>query len=148
MCVLGQLETLCRPRSGHCRGGEAAGRDASEVAVREAARGAAAAAKQNLSREKNYLRLHLQTLGDWNRGRLRRERRRKEIFVVSFLVAVQHKARLLGRQIRQSHGKSVSLHTGHRVTRCFALLKAKSSDTPRFKIELPLILQLAEKSCN
>ena len=48
--------------------------------------------------------------------------------MVSFLVAPKlHKARLLGgRQIRQSHGKSVSLslsyrYTGHRVTRCFAL---------------------------
>ena len=32
LCVLGQLESLCRPLGSSSSGGEAAGRDASEVA--------------------------------------------------------------------------------------------------------------------
>ena len=57
---------------GHCRG-EAAGRDASEVAVREVARGGAAA-KQILSREKKLFPAQLAKAG-WeigSQGRLRR----------------------------------------------------------------------------
>ena len=91
---------------GHCRG-EAAGRDASEVAVREVARGGAAA-KQNLSRESKKLF----TAPLAKAGRLRRKRRRTDIFVVSFLVAPKlYKARLLGgsRSVKVMESQCLSL---------------------------------------
>ena len=117
---------------------------------------------------KNYFRLNLQRLA----GRLGAKGGWGDICGEFSCCTNLHCS--LGRQIHQSHGKSVSLaphralrhtvifplfkikkskiNTRNSVLLFFALFSAKSSDTcwsgEAFKLQLKVILQLAEKSCN